>query len=219
MKGMKMMKMMKKMKGGGGPLVKHASAHPPSAVSAHPPSEKSAHEVSKNSHDAISQGQRPHINADETTNIIGELQDTVQNPLLQQPQLMQNQQSNNPGDDQVNAYIDKIMGFLTFRLEHTGDEILKKIMANIDEAMKTKQRELTENIIKGTSFLIANSFASADPKKGANLIEIMIYSSLYKLRGTLQKCIDEIGRDPNNTQSDSFASDVYEKLMSSIGIK
>ena len=166
----------------------------------------------------------PHINADEAnadeaTNKIGELRDTVQNPLLQEPQLMQNQQSNNPGDHQVNAYIDKIMGFLTFRLQHTGDEILKKIMANIDESMKTKRRELTENIIKGTSFLIANSFASADPKKGANLIEIMIYSSLYKLRGTLQKCIDEIGLDPNNTQSDSFASDVYEKLMSSIAIK
>jgi len=126
---------------------------------------------------------------------------------------------NSETEDQVTTYIDKMVGYLTFRLQHTGDEILKKIMANIDEAMKTKQRELTENIVNGISILIANSFASADPKKGANLIEIMIYSSLYKLRGTLQKCIDEIGRDTNNTQSESFASDVYEKLMSSIGIK
>jgi len=216
-KSMKGMKKMKKMKGGVGTMVKHTSGHPPFT-------EKSAHEMSNNSDHAISQGQRlnaiiPHINADEATNIISKLQNTVQNPLLQEQQLMQNQQSNNPGDDQVNAYIDKIMGFLTFRLQHTGDEILKKIMANIDEAMKTKQRELTENIVNGISILIANSFASADPKKGANLIEIMIYSSLYKLRGTLQKCIDEIGRDTNNTQSELFASDVYEKLMSSIGIK
>lgn len=218
----KSMKKMKKMKGGTGDLVKRTSTHTPSAVSTHTPSETSANEVSNNGDHAISQLQEaviPHIIKDLATNIIGESRDTAQNLLLQQPQLIQRQQSNKSDDDQVNAYIDKIIGFLTFRLKHTGDEILKKIMANIDEAMKQRKVELAENIIKGTSFLIANSFASADPKKGANLIEIMIYSSLYKLRGTLQKCIDEVGRDPNNKQSDSFASDVYEKLMSSIAIK